>query len=124
MSHNPTPVVLGRLIGANMNSTADQAIAIRATKYVVRKIVATNPSTSLTTVLGGVYSAASKGGDTLVAATQAYTALTAAAKFLDMTLAAIVGTDIRAEATLYLSLTLAQGGAATADVYILGDVLA
>jgi hypothetical protein len=72
---------------------------------------------------GGVYTAAAKGGTAIVAAAQLYVALTAAAKFLDLTLAAILGTDVRTESLLYLSLTTGQGVAATADIYIYGDIL-
>ena len=119
----PKDIILGRLIGANMNSTGDQLIAINAAKYVIRRIVVVNASANLTLAAGGFYTAASKGGTTIVAATQLYAALTAAAKFLDVTLAAILGTDVRTEGILYLSLTTGQGAAATADVYVIGDVL-
>ena len=115
--------ILGRLIGANMNSTGDQPIAINAAKYVIRRIVVVNASANLTLAVGGFYTAASKGGTAIVANTQIYTALTAAAKFLDVTLAAILGTDVRTEGTLYFSLTTAQGSAATADIFIIGDIL-
>ncbi len=113
--------VLGSLVGADMNSTADQAIAISAAKYVIRGIVATNASINLTTAVGGVYAAASKAGTAIVANTQAYSALTAASKFVDLTLAG--ETDTRTLATIYLSLTTAQGAAATADIYVIGDVI-
>ena len=118
--------MIGSIIGANMNSTADQAITVAAPigtsrKYIVRRVIVVNASTSLTLAVGGVYSAASKGGSAIVANTQVYTALTAAAKFLDLTLAAIALSDVRTEATLYLSLTTAQGGAATADLYIFAE---
>lgn len=117
-------ILLGRLIGADMNSTADQAVNIPYSKYVVRRIVAGNPSTSLTLAAGGIYTAASKGGTAIVAAAQLYAVLTAAAKFLDLTLAGVLGTDRLTESTLYLSLTTAQGAAATADIYVYGDILA
>jgi hypothetical protein len=73
--------------------------------------------------VGGFYTAASEGGTIIVANTQIYVLLTAAAKFLDVTLAAILGTDVRTETTLYFSLTTGQGSAATADIYIFGDPL-
>lgn len=122
---NPTPPgqLLGQRLAADFNVTTDQAIGINAAKYVVRRIVVVNPSTSLTLAVGGFYTGASKTGTTIVAATQIYTALTAGAKWLDLTLAAILGTDVLTAGTLYLSLTTAQGAAATADVYILGDTL-
>lgn len=119
----PGGTCLGRLIGANMNSTADQAIQIGAGRYVVRFITVQNPSISLTTAAGGVYTAASKGGSAIVAAAQAYSALTGSTKILNLTLAAVAATDVRTEAQLFLSLTTAQGAAATADVFVFGDRL-
>lgn len=111
---------LGKLSSANMNIATDQAIAIGASSYAIKEIIVCNASTNLTTAVGGVYTAASKGGSAVVANTQVYTALTGATKYVGLTLAALVGTDLRTDATLYLSLTLAQGGAATADVYVFG----
>jgi hypothetical protein len=120
--------VIGARPALNFNSTADQAVPIQFppgyTKYVVTGMVAYNPSTSLTTAAGGLYNATSKpAGGILVAAAQVYTALTAAGKFLSATLAALAGTDIQTATILYLSLTIAQGVAATADVAILGYFL-
>jgi hypothetical protein len=123
MAQFPGRVLLGVLKGANFNSTSDQAIPITgAGKYVITGIRVTNASASLTLAVGGFYAAASK-TTALVGAGQVYTALTATSKYLDCTLAALVGTDVRTESTLYLSLTVAQGSAATADVYIFGEVL-
>lgn len=115
--------VLGKLIGANMNTTNDQAITIRnaGSPYVIRRIVATNASLSLSVAQGGLYTAASKGGSGIVGNTQVYAALTSGTKFLDLTLGVI--TDILTGGTLYLSLILAQGSAATCDFYLIGDVL-
>lgn len=116
-------VLLGKLTGANFNVTTDQAITINnTTRYIIRSIVVTNASISLDTALGGIYAAASK-TTALVAAGQAYSALTAAAKYLDLTLEAIVSTDTRTQTTLYLSLSTPQGAAATADVYVFGDII-
>jgi len=114
--------VLGLLKSANMNSTADQAIPINTSNYIVRRIIVTNASTSLTTAVGGFYAATGK-TTAIVANTQIYTALTGSTKYLDCTLGALLGTDRRTETTLYLSLTTPQGGAATADIYIIGDNL-
>jgi len=113
-------VMLGKKLSVNMNSTADQAIIINSSNYVIRRILVTNASASLTLGAGGIYTAASKGGVAVVAAGQVYSALTGAAKILDLTLAV---TDRRTENTLYLSLTTGLGSAATADVYIFGDRL-
>ena len=121
-------ILLGTLVGANMNSTADQKITIfsNPSKYIVRRIVVTNASTSLTTAAGGVYTAASKGGDAVVASSQAYSTLTSSALFLDLTLNTSSSINITVKSSvpnLYLSLTTAQGAAATADVYVYGDIL-
>jgi len=82
-----------------------------------------NASISLTTAAGGFYTAAAKGGTALVAAGQAYSALTAANLAMECTLNAAA--DWWAAGTpVYLSLATAQGAAATADVYVYGDVYA
>lgn len=125
MAHEPEAI--GKLASASLNTTADQAIALipSATKYIIRRIVVTNVSVDISAGLaaGGVYSAASKGGTAIVAAAQVYTALSAASKALDLTVAAAaIGVSFTA-ATLYLSLSVAFGTAATADIYVFGDVL-
>lgn len=121
-------ILLGKLIGANMNSTADQQITIfsNPSKFILRRIVVTNASISLTTAAGGVYTAASKGGTAVVAAAQAYSSLTASTLFLDLTLSTTSSASTTVKSSipnLYLSLTTAQGAAATADVYVYGDIL-
>lgn len=117
-------VLLGTLKGANMNTTADQAISIvPVPKYVITQIIVTNASTNLTLAAGGVYDAASKGGNAVIANTQLYSALTAAGKAVSLTIAAIGLATAETASTLYLSLTTAQGGVATADVYVFGAVL-
>lgn len=115
--------LLGSLIGADMNSTGDQVITIESgvTKYIIRRIVVTNASISLTTAAGGIYTNAAKAGTVVVAAAQVYSALTAAAKFKDLTLEAIVGTDILTATMIYLSLTTGQGAPATASVFVFGE---
>lgn len=122
MAYNPrTYKLLGVLKNADLNTTSDQAIPIlSSSKYIVDKIIATNVSTTLAVSIaaGGVYTATSKGGTAIVAAGQLYTALTAASKFSALTIA--VTTDSFTAQTLYLSLTVAHGVAATADIYIYG----
>lgn len=126
MAHNPIgPQLLGVLKGANMNTVADQPIAIAlppsATKYAISKFIVTNASTSLTLAVGGFYTTTSKGGTAIVANTQVYSGLTGSTKVINP---AIAVTDVRTETTLYFALTTALGSAATADIYIIGDVLA
>lgn len=119
---------LGRLIGANMNSTGDQQFTMyfdlpSGFKYLISGIVATNCAVSLTTAAGGVYTAAAKGGTALVANSQGYTGLTGTVtQALSLTLAAGATGNVW-DVAPYLSLTTAQGAAATADFYIKGDVI-
>mgnify|MGYP000535348209 CR=1 FL=1 len=115
--------IIGTKLSANMNVTTDQAIPITrigSQKYLITKIVVTNASISLTTAAGGVYQTTSKGGTAIVANSQVYSALSATTTALNLTLA------INRTYTLdniYLSLTTAQGAAATADVYVFGVIL-
>ncbi len=121
-------ILLGKLISANMNSTDDQRIVMfsNPSKFILRRIVVTNASISLTTAAGGVYTAASKGGTAVVASSQAYSSLSASTLFLDLTLSTTGSASTTVKSSipnLYLSLTTAQGAAATADVYVYGDIL-
>lgn len=113
--------VLWKLIGANMNTVNDQAFtkAQVFSSYLITSIYAVNASTSLSLAAGGVYDTAAKGGTPLVAAAQVYSGLTGSTLGLNLTLAAY-GIGLRAGASLFLALTVAQGGAATADLYVLG----
>jgi len=121
--------VVAKLIGANMNVTTDQALTLQIADtddvvatgegdFVLERIVVRNPSVSLTTAAGGVYTAAAKGGSAVVAAGQVYTALTAATKYVALTLASVALTDVLNTSALFFSLTTAQGAAATADIYV------
>ncbi len=109
------------LTGANMNTTADQAFVAQGvfSTYLVTAIRAVNASTSLTLAAGGIYNTASKGGTPLVAATQLYSGLTGATLGVNLTLAAF-GIGVQSGAALFLALTTGQGGAATADFYVIG----
>lgn len=117
--------VLFRLIGANMNVTTDQALIpylwTPGQNYLIERIRVVNASVSLTTAAGGVYTAASKGGNAIVAAAQAYSTLTGPTIGLDLTVAA-VGNGLQTAIPI-LSLTTAQGAAATADVYVFGSIV-
>lgn len=114
--------LLFSLTGANMNTTADQALtkAFSFTNYVIDKIIVTNASTSLTLAAGGFYTGASKSGTTIVAAAQVYSGLTGSTLIVNPTLAL---NAVQSAATLFLALTTGQGGAATSDVYVMGVAL-
>lgn len=117
-------VLLASLKGANMNATTDQIIPINrqelTSRYVITRIVVTNASVSLTTAAGGIYPAASKAGTAIVAAAQAYSTLTTANHVLNLTLAVNLSYTLD---NIYLSLTTAQGAAATADIRVYGYFL-
>lgn len=119
-TQNPRYGLIGKIIGANMNSTADQTFSLNTgiSKYQPDVIQCTNASTSMTLAAGGIYPSASKGGTAVVAASQVYTALTSSTKVLNLTIAV---TDIQTGA-LILSLTTGHGSAATADLYIWGYI--
>ena len=109
------------LKSANMNSTSDQLMipVFSFNNFIIKEILVTNASTSLTTAAGGVYGAASKASPTIVANTQVYSALTTSTKALFLTLDT-GGLDQMTTTTVYLSLATAQGSTATADVYVMG----
>lgn len=113
--------LLGKIIGANFNSTADQVISIPFSSWHPTRVTVTNASANLTTAAGGLYTGASKTGTAVVAAAQVYSALTASGKHLDATVAAV---DRQSANPIYLSLTTAQGAPATGDVYVWGLVYA
>lgn len=116
----PFDGVLYRLVGANMNTTTDQAL-VRLhgfTAYVINNIYAINPSGSCASAVGGIYTAAAKGGTAVVAASQAYTTLSGTGTNLILT-TATAGRNRRTE-DLILSLTTPHGSAATCDIYVFG----
>jgi hypothetical protein len=120
------PTLIGRLAGANMNVTTDQQILLLIAPnqtFQITAIVVRNPSTSLSAAVGGVYTAASKGGTAVVASTQVYSAATGPTTVENATLSAGGAAGSWPAGTpLYLSLGTAQGAAATADVYVYGYV--
>jgi hypothetical protein len=116
------PSFLARILGFNMNSTADQPFTLLSTlPFRIRFITVTNASLSMTTAVGGVYPAASKGGTAIVANSQAYSALSAADIPLDLTIASDL--VLPSGAVVVPSLTTPQGAAATADWYLFGETL-
>lgn len=131
-AYAPARIECGWLPGANFNTTADQAIPISVPSgtWMVDSITISNPSISLTTAAGGFYTAASKGGVAVVAAAQAYSSLTNhTANTTGNAMLATIATAGNTTMfngyqqsspinTLYLSLTTAQGAAATADVRV------
>lgn len=128
--------VLASLRSANFNTTADQPLLIppAISAFQLTGIVITNAAVSLTTAVGGFYTAASKGGSQIVANSQVYSSLTGPNLLLSATLTAFANTarfsinnlpqvlnaNNQYGLALYFALTTTQGASATADVYILG----
>jgi len=120
-----TQSLIGILKSVNFNITTDQAIPITLvggyTNYRINDIVMVNASIALTTAVGGIYPAASKGGTPYVAATQTYTTVNSGVTaFLSLTKTNDGSLSTHNDPILYFSLTTAQGAAATADIYVFG----
>jgi hypothetical protein len=118
-------VLIGRLLGANMNSTADQAISLfvdPGVPFRVTKVTAKKASISLTTAQGTLYTAASKGGTAYGVSTDPFSAMTGSTVARDVPITGVSNTVQSAGATIFLALTTAQGAAATADFYVYGDL--
>jgi hypothetical protein len=118
--------LLGSFVGLNMNITTDQSLALTVPSnayYFLKYVIGRNASISLTTAAGGIYTAASKGGTAVVAATQAYTALTGSTLSVALTVVAGQLLVVQTANPLFFSLTTGQGAAATMDLLVYGDVV-
>lgn len=117
-----------RLTAADFAIDTDQAIGWLIpvpTLYVLRRAIARRVTGAYNTAcLGGIYTAASKGGTALVAATQTWIGLSGAGKIAVATLEAVVATDVQTAPQLYFSLSTANGAALTADILLFVDVIA
>jgi subtilisin family serine protease len=125
LSPPPTNLLFSKL-GANFNSTGDQILTptFKGASFRITKIVVVNTSVNgMATAAGGVYTAASKatGQGVLVAAGQVYTGLTNPQTALELTLA-LPSLILSAGTSIYFSLTTGHGSAATADIYVFGEV--
>jgi len=109
--------------GADLTSTADQAFTklFTGTNWFVSRVITVRKTWAFgITCAGGIYTGASKSGNAIVGALQSYAGLSGAGKLADLTLAAILGTDVQTSSNLYLSLTSGNTGALTADIFVLG----
>jgi hypothetical protein len=113
--------ILGSLSGAQMNSTADQIIFMTSSRYIIRQIIAYNPSSAIIMALGGIYSAKNKGGSIIVPATQIYSGLSSKSKFEQLTLASFLSNTFQTQNELFFSLTLAEMSSKLVDIVVIGD---
>lgn len=122
---NSKPVVQGsfalRLLavfrGIDANAVADTELPINNTnRYSVFQVVATNASISLTTATAGLFTAPAAGG-TAIVATAPLSALTGPTVVAQRTVAS---TAVQTAQKLYARTVVAQGAAATYDLYVYG----
>lgn len=117
-----TETVLFQLVGADMNTTADQVFTklFDFTDYVPIRIIVMDASVNLTGAVGGMYTAPAKGGVALVAASQAWGNLNTNAKVMYPAISAAGMAKL--DATPYLSLSTPLGSAGTCNFYVMGFV--
>ena len=109
------------LKAAAMTSASDQLMTMLSppAKYAITSIYATNCSATPAGAVGGIYTAASKGGTAVVASGQTYTSLASSTAIEALT--DNVTTTALTAAQLYFSLTTgASSGTPTCDVYVDG----
>lgn len=119
----PALVLGGKLIGADFNSTADQAIPIVSPTptWVIFRHYVINPSTSLTVAKGSLYLGPGKDVAINTTTTVYTTAQVATLDTLNNSSQNGPGNTshvVTDNSTIYLSLTTPQGAPATADVYV------
>ena len=113
--------VLFKLAGANMQLTSDQPFTklYSGTNYWVTQIIARQRTGGASVACaGGIYDAATKGGNAIVAASQIWVTL-ASGVIVSAALAALANTTLLS-ATPILSLTTGSTAACTADFFICG----
>lgn len=112
------------LRAADMTLTTDQAFTKQGafTNYVVTGVTAIRKTGALgVACAGGIYTAATKGGDAILAAVQSWATLTGAST---ATLATVANLISKVEsATPILSLTTGNTGTLTADIFVTGSVV-
>lgn len=127
-------IKIAELLGADMNTTADQALTfISGTAFILTDIVITNSSTDLNTADDGQFwTGTSRTGvdvaDTSTGGGQGIQKLTGSTRFINI--GSNGANDINLNGyndlltELYFSLGTPQGSAATADIYVYGYKLA
>ena len=114
--------VLFVIRGANLAITTDQLFTklFGGTNYAITNIMSVWKTGAFSIAcVGGIYTGAAKSGDAVLAATQVFSGLTGAQTMQIATLANIIAIKTES-ATPILSLTTANTGALTADIFIIG----
>lgn len=127
----PSPQILASLRGANFNTMADQPISLPAsiTSFQITGILIANASSGISVATGGFYPATSKGGVPLSFETFFVSGPNSLMQaningYYHQVLCnnTNVGT-LNGLLTVWLSLTIPEGRAVTADVYLIGLAL-
>lgn len=113
--------VLAR-VSVDLNSTSDQAVTLELpdgfSRYrIASAIVTNNTSANASSAVGGIYTAASKGGTAIVDAAQTYLLLTTDTRNQVLTIST-AGVQIMNDLTLFFSLSTPAGVAATGELII------
>lgn len=121
---------LAVLRGLDINSTANTDVAITipngTRKWTPTMIVWTNASANLSggSAQVGIYTSTAEGGTAIVTkGINSLISLTATTKMIKPTIAAAATADVLTASTLYAHIDVANGSAATIDVYIYGNIL-
>lgn len=101
----------------DLNTVGDTAVHVPFAKYIIRRMTAFDVSTTLaaSSATLGAYTGAAAGGN-LISTPATKVGLTAAAKFLDCTIASPSTTDYQTASTIYIRVGVANGAAATCSV--------
>jgi hypothetical protein len=110
------------LYNANLATAVDQQFTKVGdwTTGAVLHVIATGATATPTSCVGGIYTAASKGGSQVSLASQSWSAMTSPNRVLHCQLGA---TPMKVGGPVYLSLTTAASQAANCDIYITGVIL-
>lgn len=103
--------------GVNVNATGDTVLPIQNSgRWSVSNVVFTNASIDLTTAEAGVFTAPSAGG-TAIVADAILSAMSSSSVVSQRTVAS---TAAQTGGNLYVNVSVAQGAAATMDVFVYG----
>lgn len=111
-----TPTVSAK--GVNLNALGDTLVHVPFSKYIIRRMIVTNASATMagSAATIGAYGAPAA-GSLLISTPATKVGLTAAAKWLDCTIAAPATTDSFSGSTIYINVGVVHGSAMTCDVY-------
>ena len=109
--------LLASFESVNVNALGDTVLQIiNTTRYSVSNVIVTNASISLSTAEAGLFTAPSAGGTAIVA----NAALSACSSASVVSQRSVASTAAQAGQKLYFNVAVAQGAAATCDVFVYG----